>query len=191
VTHLRLNRGFSAPKALVLLTLVFILAVRQPVAGTPTLEGPVRVTVIGDSLTQQYGPVFKRIGLEHGVVVGGRWYGGTNPIDHPWSTWVRGWSDVDYVVLQDVYVPDAAHSGREYLTAWQDLVDAARTTLRPGGQVIVMNGNHPDLSSIRGIDRFVDQVTPDDPDGIHWTEAGYTAEAVLLCEQLSPGAWCS
>jgi hypothetical protein len=48
-----------------------------------------------------------------------------------------------------------------------------------------MNGNRPDLSSIQGIHRFVDQVTPDSSDGIHWTEAGYTAEANLLRGQLS------
>jgi hypothetical protein len=63
-------------------------------------------------------------------------------------------------------------------------VDSAHSVLRPGGQVIVMDGNHPDLSRIRGIDRFVDQVDPNSPDGVHWTEAGYTAQAVLLCELL-------
>ena len=103
---------------------------------------------------------------------------------------MREWSGVDFVVLEDSYVPDGTHSASQYLTAWQDLVDAARTTLRPGGQVIVMSGNHPDVSSIRGVDRFVDQVPPDNPDGVHWTDAGYTAEATLLCEQLGRKGLC-
>jgi hypothetical protein len=162
----------------------------RPRGRNPTVEHPVRITIIGDSLSEEYGPVFQRVGLAHGAVVDGRWYGGTNPVDHPWSTWVRQWSGVDFVVLQDSYVADGSHSASQYLTAWQDLVDAARLTLRPGGQVIVMNGNHPDLSSIRGIDRFVDQVPPDNPDGIHWTDAGYTAEATLLCEQLGRKGLC-
>jgi hypothetical protein len=190
MNHLR--RTTIALTALAVLTLVFALSGSpgQPRGRTPTVDAPVRVTIIGDSLSEQYGPVFQRVGLARGVVVDGRWHGGTNPVDHPWSTWVREWSGVDYVVLEDVYVADGTHSASEYLRAWQDLVDVSRTTLRPGGQMIVMNGNHPDLSSIRGIDRFVDQVTPDDPDGIHWTEAGYTAEAMLLCQQLAPGGLC-
>jgi hypothetical protein len=147
-------------------------------------DRPSRITLVGDSLTQQYGPTFQRLGARHGAVVGGRWFGGTNPVDHPWATWVREWSGVDYVVLQDAYVPDGSHTPSQYLAAWQTLVDAARTTLRPGGQVVVMNGDHPDLSSIRGIDRFVAQVRPDSPDGIHWTEVGSAAEARLLCRQL-------
>jgi hypothetical protein len=152
-------------------------------AGTPVAE-PLRITLVGDSLTEQYGPVFQRLGSEGGSIVDGRWFGGTNPVDHPWSSWVREWSDVDYVVLQDAYVPDGSHTPSEYLAAWQGLIDAARTTLRPGGQVIVMDGDQPDLSSLIGIDRFVPQVPPDDPDGIHWTRSGSTAEANLLCRQL-------
>jgi len=200
------SRTTRALTAFVVVMLVFALSgclgralsteqvLRHPPArnpGTPTVEHhPVRVTIVGDSLSEEYGPVFQRVGLEHGAVVDGRWVGGTNPVDHPWSTWVREWSGVDFVVLEDSYIPDGTHSASEYLKAWQDLVDAARTTLRPGGQVIVMKGNHPDLSSIRGIDRFVDQVTPDNPDGIHWTEQGYTAEATLLCEQLGRKGLC-
>ena len=196
------GRATRAPTAVVVAMLVFALSgclepavpaaqvIHRPRARNPTVDHPVRVTIIGDSLSEEYGPVFQRVGLAHGAIVDGRWYGGTNPVDHPWSTWVREWSGVDFVVLEDSYVPDGTHSASQYLTAWQDLVDAARTTLRPGGQVIVMSGNHPDLSSIRGIDRFVDQVPPDDPDGIHWTDAGYTAEATLLCEQLGRKGLC-
>ena len=180
----------SAPRVFVALMFVLTLSgcLTHADGSQATVQDPVRITIIGDSLTQQYGPTFQRVGLRHGAIVGGRWYGGTNPVDHPWSTWVRGWSGVDYVVLQDAYVPDGSHTASEYLAAWQRLVDAARTTLRPEGQVIVMNGDHPDLSSVRGIDRFVDQVAPDSPDGIHWTEAGSTAQAMLLCEQLNQGA---
>ena len=152
----------------------------------PARVTPLRVTIIGDSLTQQYGPAFQRVVQEQGAVVTGRWHGGTNPVDDPWSTWVREWSGVDYVVLQDAAVlwQDVHHDLDEYLAAWQALVDSAHAALRPGGQVIVMDGNQPDLSSIQGVDRFVDQVDPDSPDGIHWTEAGSTAQAALLCRQL-------
>jgi hypothetical protein len=181
----------SRAAALTLLVVSLTGCIRRADGTMPTMAEPVRITIIGDSLTQQYGPVFRRVGLRHGALVTGRWFGGTNPVDHPWSTWVREWSEVDYVVLQDSYVPDRSHSESEYLAAWQDLVDAARSTLRPGGQVLVLDGDHPDLSSIDGVDRFVDQVAPDHPDGIHWTEAGALAEAMLLCEQLSDGEPCS
>jgi hypothetical protein len=185
--------GLLALRALLVLALgLAAVAFRPAAAGTPALVTPLRITIIGDSLTQQYGPVLQELGREHGFAVRGRWYGGTNPIDHPWSTWVRAWSGVDYVVLEDVYLPDdTPHTNAEYLAAWQELVDAARTTLRPGGQVVVMNGNHPELSSIRGVDRFVDQVPPDSKDGIHWTKSGYTSEAILLCTQLTRSDSCA
>jgi hypothetical protein len=190
---LRATGGPRAPHALLLLAAAALgAAFSPPVADAPALATVVRVTVIGDSLTQQYAPAFEKLGRRHGLVVRGQWYGGTNPIDHPWSTWVRTWRDVDYVVLEDVFLPrDTQHTTAEYLAAWQRLVDAARGVLGPGGQVVVMNGNHPDLSSIRGIDRFVDQVPPDSRDGIHWTEAGARAEARLLCTQLSPSDACA
>jgi hypothetical protein len=193
---LAMLRSPGRPRALqtllVLALGLVIVGFRPAVAGAPDAAAPVLVTVVGDSLTQQYGPVFQALGRKHGVVVRGRWYGGTNPIDHPWSTWVRAWAGVDYVVLEDVYLPDdTPHTSAEYLAAWQELVDAARTTLRPGGQVVVMNGNHPDLSSTRGIDRFVDQVPPDSKDGIHWTRSGATAEAILLCTQLTRSDSCA
>lgn len=173
--------------ALVVLALSAAGCLGRAPAEVAARSTPVRITIIGDSLTEQYGPVFQEIAREHGAVVTGVWHGGTNPVDNPWSTWVREWSGVDFVVLQDsaILQQDVHHSLDEYLAAWQTLVDSARTVLRPGGQVIVMNGNHPDLSSIHGIDRLVDQVTPDSPDGIHWTEAGFTAEAALLFRQLS------
>ena len=180
--------GHPPPEAPVRITPAPIA--RAPV--TPARISPERITIIGDSLTQQYGPLFQQVGREHGAVVEGRWYGGSNPVDAPWATWVREWSGVDYVVLQDAAVlqQDVHHDLDEYLAAWQTLVDSAHTVLRPGGQVIVMDGNHPDLSGIRGIDRFVDQVAPDSPDGVHWTEAGYTAQAILLCEQLFQKETC-
>jgi hypothetical protein len=211
--RLRHRHGFASRAGLaVVATLALAGCIPHP-DGTPSsATDPVVIVLIGDSLTEQYAPVFTAVASHQGAGVLWSAFGGGNPVDSPWADWITHHRDylaqvtgnaaakVDYVVLQDQAVlgphpGQVHHTAEEYVAAWQQAVDAAHAVLRPArsdgvgeGEVIALAGNHPDISTVRGIDRLL-PVAPLD-NGQHWTEAGAAAEAHLLCEQLSQGAAC-
>ena len=73
--------------------------------------------------------------------------------------------------MQDDYRSGACSSEDLWRAKWQEVVDAAKAK---GAFVIVLDGFHPDLSSITGID-MLDYAVPaaNAADGVHYTSGGY------------------
>lgn len=178
-----------------LLAVVAVLAsgcILHPDGSRGNANDPVLIVLVGDSLTGLYGPIFETVGRRHGAGVQAHWQNNTSPLDAPWHEWVtQGWSDVDYVILEDWHVLSEGQTQEQYLAAWQQLVDAARSILRTdhgGGRVYVLDEiEHPDLSGLTGVDGFLLTLAPDHPDGIHWLPNRAANQAHLVCEQLSVG----
>lgn len=81
-------------------------------------------------------------------------------------------SHLDYVIFED-YCPSnpSCQDFGQYRAAFQDTVDAANAK---GAFVIILDGDHPDPSSLSGVYVLDYPVpAPDDPDGIHYTDEGY------------------
>jgi hypothetical protein len=138
----------------------------------------IQALAVGDSITVGYGPHFERK-FEARALGKGHWVGkiATNPCSHPWAQWVRDFPKerLEYVVLQDHYVQNAPFEGPclsedAWRAAFQDLVNAAKAK---SAFVIVLDGTHPDLSTVQGIDILDYPVPPPDyGDGVHYTDAG-------------------
>jgi hypothetical protein len=147
-----------------------------------SLSGCVKVLFVGDSLTMQYGPYARPVA--EGARARARWvaWPGTNPCEHPWAQWITDhpWDRIDYVVIEDVYFPGidtfTCPSEAAYRGGWTRAVLAAKAK---GATVIELASPHPDLSGVEGIDVHRAHMMPaDDPDGVHYLQAGALREAV-------------
>ena len=140
----------------------------------------IRALVVGDSITwwnptyAGYGPAFVRKFEARGLGAA-EWRSepGSSPCSAPWATWIRDYPEeqIDVVVLEDDYRTGACSSTDAWRLAWQDTVNAAKSK---GAYVIVLEGTHPDLSSVSGIDILDYPVPPPDwGDGVHYSSGGY------------------
>jgi len=151
----------------------------------------IQALAIGDSITYSgtwptgYGPIFEKKFENRGLGKAAyRGTAGATPCD-AWADWVRDYPKVrlDFVVIED-YAPGGAPcvSLDAYLAAFQELVDAAKAK---AAYVIVLDGDHPDLSSVSGIDILDYPVPPpDNPDGIHYSQASYKLYAKNVVDLL-------
>jgi lysophospholipase L1-like esterase len=147
---------------------------------------------IGDSITDSntgfspgpgYGEMFEREfaarGLGRAVFRGTP---GSLPCD-AWVDWIRRYpgATIDYVIIED-YAPHGAGCASEsaYKAAFQQLVRAAKAK---HAFVIVLDGQHPNLSRVSGIDVLDYPVPPSNlGDGVHYTPAGYHRYADTVCD---------
>jgi lysophospholipase L1-like esterase len=170
-----------------LLAAIALLLVLGALTAAPAYaqNNTVQVLAVGDSITTNngnaapgYGGFFvakfeeRDLGKAHYIG-----QASTSPCATPWASWIRTFPKprLDYVVLQDEFVMDDPNSPcaskQAWRAAWQDVVDAAK---EKGAFVIVLDGHHPDLSSVTGIDVLDHPVpSPDFGDGVHYTSAGY------------------
>jgi hypothetical protein len=156
----------SAALAIVLV----LLWPAQAHAQTATIQA----LAVGDSITVGYGPAFvtkfeaRGLGKAH-------WIGTAGSVAcDAWADWITDFpkSRLDFVVIED-YAPGGAPCTDKaaYRAAMQDVVNAAKAK---SAYVIVLDGRHPDLSAVAGIDILDYAVpAPDDPDCIHYTDEGY------------------
>jgi lysophospholipase L1-like esterase len=140
----------------------------------------IQALAIGDSITWWndtyggYGPAFERK-FERRLLGKAAWRSqpGSNPCTAPWAQWVADFPKprLDYLIVQDDYRPGACESEDLWRQRWQEVVDVAKSK---GAFVIVLDGTHPDLSTVQGIDILDHPVPPPDlGDGVHYTRAGY------------------
>jgi hypothetical protein len=154
----------------------------------------IQAFAIGDSITYWnstyggYGPIFETK-FENRALGKASWRSepGSNPCTAPWAQWVADFPKprLDYLIVQDDYRTGACSSEDLWRQKWQELVDVAKSK---HAFVIVLDGTHPDLSSVQGIDILNYPVPPPDlGDGVHYTHAGYKLYAknvVNLLQQL-------
>jgi hypothetical protein len=165
---------------------------------TFTLYGT-EIFAVGDSITYTpsppapdptgYGPPLLTKVANAGI--GHAWFRAypSGPCDG-WADWVtEDWhSHLDYVVFEDYYPSNpSCQDVDEYRASFQAAVDAANAK---GAYVIILDGDHPDLSSLTGVDILDYPVPPPDAaDGIHYTDGGYksyAANVVQLLDYLIP-----
>jgi hypothetical protein len=113
---------------------------------------------------------------------------GTSPCSSPWASWIRTYpkARLDYVVLQDEFGmgdPSSPCPSKDaWRAAWQEVVDAAKAK---GAFVIVLDGTHPNLYSVSGIDILDYPVPPSNyGDGVHYTSGGYKLYAKNVVDLL-------
>jgi hypothetical protein len=142
----------------------------------------VQVLAVGDSMIYEpdgsgSGPVIvRKFGSRELGKANFRALGASNPCSAPWARWIRDYpkARIDYVVMEDHYVQGdgvegACPSKHAWRLAWQDLVNAAK---EKGAFVIVLDGNHPDLSTVSGID-ILDHPVPPCEACPHYSNGGY------------------
>jgi lysophospholipase L1-like esterase len=191
-----LRRSFTAPRCLfVLAALALLIAtVPQPAAAQ---GATIQALAVGDSITVGYGPAFVKKFEAKGLGKAGyAAYPATNPCSTPWAQWIRDYpkARLDYVVLEDFYQQGDPYEGAcpsetAWRAAWQDLVNAAK---EKSAYVIVLDGTHPDLSSVTGIDILDYPVPPPDfGDGVHYTDGGYKQYAANVVDLLAQLEGCT
>jgi hypothetical protein len=157
----------------------------------------IQALAIGDSITYWdgtfggYGPSFERK-FQNRALGKATWRSepGSNPCTAPWAQWVADFPKprLDYLIVQDDFRNGGGCASEDLWRAkWQELVDVAKSK---GAFVIVLEGTHPDLSTVQGVDILDHPVpAPDGGDGIHYTSAGYKLYAknvVNLLDYLIP-----
>jgi lysophospholipase L1-like esterase len=167
-----------------------LLSVLAPRPAPAAAQGStIQAVALGDSITYGYGPSFVKKFERRGLGKA-HYYGdiGSNACAHPWAQWLRDFpkARIDFVVLEDWYIQGRDYgdcpSEEAWIAANQDLVDAAK---EKSAFVIYLDGTHPDLSSVQGIDILNYPVPPPDlGDGIHYTDSGYKLYAKNVVDLL-------
>jgi hypothetical protein len=176
------------------LAALFAMVVASPVAHAQ--GSTIQALAVGDSITANtsfappgYGKFFvKKFEARALGKAGYRAAQGSNPCTWPWADWIRDYpkARLDYVVIEDWYVQSDPSSTCADEDAWrsamQGVVDAAKAK---SAFVIVLAGDHPDISTVNGIDiRDSPVPAPDYPDGIHYTKPGYKLYAKSVVDLL-------